>query len=200
MNAPARTLLLAFALAGGLGAQAQPPVATGAFEIGTSNLFEALRQLAACRDLDLVIDPEVPNREALYAFRHTTWEKALDAIASSHGLTWEIRDGILRVGQASRLAGEAQRSAASQLSRTISITYRPAPEGEALLSVSVNRATRPEILAALAKVERIAKARQEKRPFSANWVLRPTKATAREEFETFAFEDITPGGLRALYP
>ena len=42
MKPAVRSLLLALALAGGPGVRAQAPA--GVFEIGTSNLFEALRQ------------------------------------------------------------------------------------------------------------------------------------------------------------
>lgn len=168
-----------------------------AFEISHGNLYEALRQIAAYRNLDLVIDPDVPNRRGLYAFKHTTWEKALDAITTSHGLSWETRDGILHIGQGSRFPNDHPRSAA-QPSRTISITFRPSTDGEPLLSVNVSKATRAEILEALAKLERVAKAKPDKRSFNASWVLRPVKETA--DLETFSMEDITPNGLRALYP
>jgi hypothetical protein len=170
-----------------------------AFEISNGNLFEALRQMAAYKNLDLVIDPEVTNRKGLFAFKHTTCEKALDALMNSHGLSWEIRDGILHVGQGARLPSDLQRSQAPS-SRTISITYRPSAEGEPLLSVNISKATRAEILEALAKLERVAKAKPDKRSFNANWVLRPIKESSREELETFSMEDITPNGLRALYP
>ena len=166
-----------------------------------------LRQIAAYRKLDLVIDPDVPNRTGLYAFKHTTWEKALETILVSHGLNGEIKDGILRVRLAATtadgapaagtLAGTVSGRAAA---RTISITYRPAAQGEALLSVTVNGVTRAEILEALSKIERLAKAKADKQPFNANWVLHPLKNAAKEELETFTMEDITPGGLRALYP
>ena len=192
------------------GVQAQPaPQAKAAkpkaFEVSNGNLFEALRQMAAYRELDLVIDPDVPNRKGLYAFKHTTWEKALDSLASSHGLGWEIRDGILHVSLASRLQSEASRmpmsgAEANRASRTIAITFRPSAEGEALLSVNVSKATRAEILEALTKLERVARTKADKHSFTANWVLRPMKESAREELETFSMEDITPTGLRALYP
>jgi hypothetical protein len=173
-----------------------------AFEIGTSNLFEALRQMAAYRKLDLVIDPEVQNRKGLYAFKHTTWEKALATLLNSNGLAWEIRDGILHVGQGSRAQNDQSRFAAErgQVSRIISITYRPSAEGEALLSVNVSKATRAEIMEALSKLERIAKAKPDRHSFNASWVLRPMKENSHDELETFSMEDITPNGLRALYP
>jgi hypothetical protein len=190
------------------GAQAQPAAQpktakAKAFEISNGNLFEALRQMAAYRQLDLVIDPEVPNRKGLYAFKHTTWEKALDSLASSHAFGWEIRDGILHVSLASRMQNDAVRGPFSEQgrpARTIAISFRPSAEGEALLSVNVSKATRAEVLEALAKLERIVKTKTDKRSFTANWVLRPMKESAREELETFAMEDITPSGLRALYP
>ncbi len=184
----------------------QPKTAKAkAFEISHGNLFEALRQMAAYRELDLVIDPDVPNRKGLYAFKHTTWEKALDTLMNSHGLSWEIRDGILHVGQASHFQNDQPRSMTSaperfQPSRTISITFRPSADGEPLLSVNVSKATRAEVLEALTKIERVAKAKLDKRSFNANWVLRPMKETSRDELETFSMEDITPNGLRALYP
>jgi len=204
-----RASLLALALVL-TGAQAQPAVqAKGAkprpFEISHGNLFEALRQMAAYRQLDLVIDPEVPNRKGLYAFKHTTWEKALDSLAASHGLGWEIRDGILHMSLASRFQSDPSRGPASGAerthpSRTIAITFRPSTEGEPLLSVNVSKASRAEILEALSKLERVAKAKADKRSFTANWVLRPLKESVREDLETFSMEDITPNGLRALYP
>ncbi len=142
---------------------------------------------------------------SLYAFKHTTWEKALDTLMNSHGLSWEIRDGILHVGQASHFQNDQPRSMTSaperfQPSRTVSITFRPSADGEPLLSVNVSKATRAEVLEALAKIERVAKAKLDKRSFNANWVLRPMKETSRDELETFSMEDITPNGLRALYP
>ena len=201
--------LLALLLTGAPFAQAQqepaaPPVQplavkTKAFEISHGNLFEALRQMAAYRQLDLVIDPDVPNRKGLYAFKHTTWEKALDTLMNSHGLSWEIRDGILHVGQGSRLPNDQPRSM-TQPSRTISITFRPSAEGEPLLSVNVSKATRAELMEALARIERVAKVKPDKRSFNASWVLRPLKETAHDELETFSMEDITPTGLRAIYP
>jgi hypothetical protein len=198
-----RPALLALVLTGGAFAQdpAVPPRITKvkAFEISNGNLFEALRQMAAYRKLDLVIDPDVPNRKGLYAFKHTTWEKALDSLMDAHGLSWEIRDGILHVGQGTRTLNDQPRSMAPT-SRTISITYRPSAEGEPLLSVNVSKATRAEILEALAKLDRVAKAKPDKRSFNASWVLRPLKETVREDLETFSMEDITPSGLRALYP
>jgi len=204
-----RASLLALALVL-TGAQAQPaPQAKAAkskaFEISHGNLYEALRQMAAYRQLDLVIDPDVPNRKGLYAFKHTTWEKALDSLANSHELGWEIRDGILHVSLATRQpydptrgpAGAAERT---HPSRTIAITFRPSSDGEPLLSVNVSKASRAEILEALAKLERVAKAKADKRSFTAHWVLRPMKENGRDELETFSMEDITPSGLRALYP
>jgi hypothetical protein len=195
-----RPSLLALVLTSAALAQdpAVPPRITKvkAFEISNGNLFEALRQMAAYRKLDLVIDPDVPNRKGLYAFKHTTWEKALDSLMNAHGLSWEIRDGILHVGQGTRALNDQPRS----LGRTISITYRPSAEGEPLLSVNVSKATRAEILEALAKLDRVAKAKPDKRSFNASWVLQPMKETAREELETFSMEDITPSGVRALYP
>lgn len=173
------------------------------FEISNGNLFEALRQMAAYRKLDLLIDPDVPNQKGLYAFKHTTWEKALDALMASHGLGCSVRDGILHVGLAGRLPVDPGRPAALEgnaSSRTVAITFHPAAEGEATLSISANKATRAEILEALAKIERIAKAKPGQRSFNAHWVLRPVKDTSREEFETFSMEDVTPSGLRALYP
>jgi len=185
------------------GPAAPPPAPKAAkakaFEISHGNLFEALRQMAAYRNLDLVIDPSVTNQKGLYAFKHTTWEKALDILMNSHGLSWEIRDRILHVGQGAHLLNDPSR-ALSQVSRTISITYRPSVEGDPLLSVNVNKATRTEVLEALAKLERVARTKQDKRSFNANWVLRPTKEPSKEEQESFSLEDITPTGLRALYP
>ncbi len=181
-------------------ASEQPKVAkTKTFEISNGNLFEALRQMAAYRKLDLVIDPDVPNRKGLYAFKHTPWEKALESLMTSHGLSAAIRDGILHVGQGSRFSSE-QAQSMTQSSRTISMTFRPSVDGEPLLSVNVSRATRGEILEALAKLERVAKAKPDKRSFNANWVLRPMKEAAHDEFETFSMDDITPNGLRAAYP
>ena len=175
-----------------------------AFEISHGNLFEALRQMAAYKKLDLLIDPDVPNWKGLYAFKHTTWEKALETLLASHGLSGEIKDGILHVGLASRFPETPRSMAASaeraHPSRTIAITFRPAPDGEALLSVSVNGATKAEILEALSKIERLAQAKPDKGPFSANWVLRPMKEGTRDDLESFSMEDITPSGLRALYP
>lgn len=210
---PIRSLLVVAALGAPavLGAQSPPaappkPVAKAkTFEISHGNLFEALRQIAAYRNLDLVIDPDVPNRIGLYAFKHTTWEKALETLLTSHGLNGEIKDGILRVRVASQTPGEGAQPAGTILertaaSRTISITYRPAAQGEALLSVTVNGVTRAEILEALSKIERLGKAKADKQPFNANWVLRPLKNAAKEDLETFSMEDITPAGLRALYP
>lgn len=211
---PIRSLLVMAALGASvaLAAQSQPtaspakPAAKAkAFEISHGNLFEALRQIAAYRNLDLVIDPDVPNRIGLYAFKHTTWEKALETLLTSHGLNGEIKDGILRVRVASQTPGEGAQPAGGLLertaaSRTISITYRPTAQGEALLSVTVNGVTRAEILEALSKIERLGKAKADKQPFNANWVLRPIKNAAKEDLETFSMEDITPAGLRALYP
>lgn len=210
---PIRSLLVMAALGAPaiLAAQPQPvppakPAAKAkAFEISHGNLFEALRQIAAYRNLDLVIDPDVPNRIGLYAFKHTTWEKALETLLTSHGLNGEIKDGILRVRVASLTPGEGTQPAGAILertaaSRTISITYRPSAQGEALLSVTVNGVTRAEILEALTKIERLGKAKTDKQPFNANWVLRPVKNAAKEDLETFSMEDITPAGLRALYP
>lgn len=210
---PIRSLLVVAALGAPavLGAQSQPaappkPVAKAkTFEISHGNLFEALRQIVAYRNLDLVIDPDVPNRIGLYAFKHTTWEKALETLLTSHGLNGEIKDGILRVRVASLTPGEGAQPAGAILertaaSRTISITYRPSAQGEALLSVTVNGVTRAEILEALTKIERLGKAKADKQPFNANWVLRPLKNAAKEDLETFSMEDITPAGLRALYP
>jgi hypothetical protein len=175
-----------------------------AFEISHGNLFEALRQMAAYRKLDLLIDPDVPNHRGLYAFKHTTWEKALESLLASQDLGGEIKDRILHVGLASRFQNGAHSLAPmwerSRPSRTISITYHPSAEGEALLSVSVSEATRAEILEATTKIERLAKAKPDKRSFSANWVLRPMKGGSQEDLETFSMEDVTPGGLRALYP
>lgn len=210
---PIASLLLTAALCAPmvLAAQAQPeaPAAKAPapkakpFEISHGNLFEALRQIAAYRKLDLVIDPDVPNRTGLYAFKHTSWEKALETILVSHGLNGEIKDGILRVRLAAATADGAPAAgtvSGRAAARTISITYRPAAQGEALLSVTVNGVTRAEILEALSKIERLAKAKADKQPFNANWVLHPLKNAAKEELETFTMEDITPGGLRALYP
>jgi hypothetical protein len=186
-------------------AQQEPATATEqpkrakAFEISNGNLFEALRQMAAYRKLDLVIDPDVPNQRGLYAFKHTTWEKALETLLRSNGLNWEIKDGILHVGQGTHLPNDLPRSI-NQPSRTISITFRPSAEGEPLLSINVSKVTRAEVLEALAKLERVAKAKPDKRSFNASWVLWPVKESAREELETFSMEDITPSGLRALYP
>lgn len=201
--------LLALALTATSFAQAQQEPAaapeqsklakTKTFEISNGNLFEALRQMAAYRKLDLVIDPDVPNRKGLYAFKHTPWEKALESLMTSHGLSSEIRDGILHVAQGSRFSSEQSQSM-TQSSRTISMTFRPAVDGEPLLSVHVSRATRGEILEALAKLERVAKAKPDKRSFNANWVLRPLQEPSHDEFETFSMDDITPNGLRAAYP
>lgn len=188
-------------------AAAEKPKAPKAkvFEISHGNLFEALRQMAAYRKLDLLVDPDVPNRKGLYAFKHTTWEKALETLLSSHNLNGEIKDRILHIGLASRNPNEPSQAVTplperSHPSRTISIAYHPSAEGESLLSVSVSGVTRAEILEALAKVERLAKAKQDKRSFRANWVLRPLKDSTREDLETFSMEDVTPSGLRALYP
>ena len=182
-----------------------PAPKTKAFEISHGNLFEALRQIAAYRKLDLVIDSDVPNRIGLYAFKHTTWEKALETLLVSHGLNGEIKDGILRVRLASQAPGDGLQPAGAfseraPASRTISITYRPSPQGEALLSVTAHGVTRAEILEALSKIERLGKAKADKQPFNANWVLRPLKNPGKEDLETFSMEDITPSGLRALYP
>lgn len=208
-----RSVFLASALVGSLAsavAQTAAPAEKARaakpkpFEISHGNLFEALRQMAAYRKLDLLIDPDVPNQHGLYAFKHTTWEKALESLLLSHGLGAEIKDGILRIGLSSRFPADAARGMAlgperTAASRTISITYRPSKEGEAQLSVSATSVHRTEIIEALAKIERLAKAKPD-RPFSANWVLRPIKNGSREELETFSMEDITPSGLRALYP
>lgn len=202
MNPIRPALLVALALAAGsprpAAAQA-PALEARGFEISTSNLFEALRELAAARDLDLLVDPGVPDREAFFAFKHTDWQGILDALAASEGLACEIQGRILHVGLAARVTGDGPK-AASPSARTITLTYRPEADGSATLSVRATRATRREIKAALVKVERIAKARPDRRPFSASWELRPEKASARDAFETFSFEDITPAGLRALYP
>jgi hypothetical protein len=211
---PFRTAFLALSLllvpGSPLLAQQEPPPAASEsgrpakpkpFEISYGNLYEALRQMAAYRKLDLVIDPDVPNRKGLYAFKHTTWEKALEILMSSHDLSYQLRDGILHVGLAARFPGDPARALAGGTpSRAITITYRPAGESEPLLTISVSRASRSEILEALAKVERIARNRPGLQPFNASWALRPVKEPAKEELETFSMEDVTPSGLRALYP
>jgi hypothetical protein len=176
-----------------------------AFEISHGNLFEALRQMAAYKKLDLVIDPDVPNRKGLYAFKYTTWENALETLLASHSLGGEIKNGILHVGFASRFPNATSRSMTggperNHATRTISITFRPSPEGEGLLSVSASGATKAEILDALSKIERLAKAKPGKQSFNANWVLRPMKEGSRDDLESFSMEDVTPAGLRALYP
>ena len=107
--------------------------------------------------------------------------------------------GFLHVGQGSRCSNEQSQSM-TQPSRTISLTFRPSEDGEPLLSVQVNRATRGEVLEALGNLGRVAKAKPEQRSFKANWVLRPIKETAQDELETFSMDDVTPKGLRALYP
>jgi hypothetical protein len=187
-------------------AAVKPPAPKAkAFEISHGNLFEALRQFAAFRKLDLLIDPDVPNQSGLYAFKYTTWEKALEALLTSHGLSGEIKDGILRVRLASQAPSDRPQQAAALSnrpadSRTISVTVRPAPQGEALLSIQANEATRAEVLEALAKIERLIKTRTDQQPFHANWTLRPLKNPSKEKLETFSMEDISPSGLRALYP
>jgi hypothetical protein len=174
------------------------------FEISHGNLFEALRQMAAYRKLDLLIDPDVPNHKGLYAFKHTTWEKALESLLASQELGAEIKDRILHVGLASRFENGAHPlmvlQERSRPSRTIAITCHPSAEGEPLLSVSVSEASRAEILDAVSKIERLANAKPDKHAFSANWVLRPVKGGSQDGLETFSMEDVTPGGLRALYP
>jgi len=209
-------LFLAAALLSGpsalLARQTPPATSEGAapspakpkpFEIGNGTLFEALRQLAAYRKLDLVIDSDVTDRKGTFAFKHTSWEKALDSLLKSQGLGKELKDGVLRVGYASRFHDRADASPAPSTDkvysrRFIQFFYRPSSEGEGRLEIMVTSATREEILAILTRIESLAKSKaKDQESISGSWTL---PSDAKGELHTFELKGITPSGLRALYP
>lgn len=180
------------------------------------SLFETLNQLAAARRLDLVIDTSVRDAKGPFAFRHTTWEQALDSLLKANHLDKDLQGGVLRVAWADQMRSERAHvqpvavaspapAPAAELppwarERRIYFRYSPKGDTEGALFIEARQASREEILAALQKIDRLAKSMpKDKERLDGEWALPLLKDAPKSELHTFKLDNVTPSGVKALY-